>query len=89
LALHYPKIRRLLDLSVFLDAPFYVQSGRRLHDKTPEDFPLGYDKLVLRPMHDRYVSPSKIHASVTLNVANMSQQQVLDKVTALIVPHLT
>lgn len=88
LALHYPKICKLLDMSIFLDAPFYVQAKRRLHDNL-HGFPSQYDAAVLRPMHDRYVTPSRIHAEVVLNVVQLNQPQVLQKVSALIAQKTT
>ncbi|HWB38841.1 MAG TPA: hypothetical protein VG604_01215 [Candidatus Saccharimonadales bacterium] len=90
LALYYPKIRKLLDLSVYLDAPFQTHVERRIHSSLRlGNFPPDYRRLVLRPMHDRYVAPSKVQADVVVNVAKLNQKQVLDKVTPLIAARIT
>ena len=88
LVLHYTKIRKLLDMSVFLDAPFYVHSQRRVHGKL-HNFPPDYDSAVLRPMHDRYVTPSRVHADTVLNVTQLNQTQVLATVAGLIAKRTT
>jgi len=90
LALHYPKIRKLLDLSFYLDAPFQTHVERRIHSGLhPSQFPPEYRRLVLRPMHDRYVAPSKVHADVSLNVAKLNEKDVLRRVAALITAKIT
>jgi uridine kinase len=88
LTLHFPKIRKLLDFSIYLDAPFNVHISRRVHGKL-HSFPEDYDRLVLQPMNDRYVSPSRVHADITLNAGSLTQKQVLKKTTDLLIPRIT
>ena len=90
LALHFPKIRNLLDLSIYLDAPFQTHVERRINsDSHLGYFPPDYRRLVLRPMHDRYVAPSKVQADLVLNVAKLNQKQTLNKVAPLIASKIT
>lgn len=84
LVLHFPKIRNLLDLSFYLDVPADLQIDKKLHR-----LPKNYEQSVLRPMYERYVSPSRIHADATLNLAKLSEKQALKKVTDLLVTRST
>ncbi len=68
-ALYYPGLRRLYDLSVYVDAPDEVCYQRRLardireRGRTPESVAEHYAATV-RPMAERYVRPSSQHADV-------------------------
>lgn len=85
LALHFPKIRALLDLSIYLDGPFDIHVARRLHTKIhPNEFPPEYVQKVLRPMHERYVAPSKVQADLVINVTSQSEKDVLKKVAPMV-----
>jgi len=89
-ALYYPKIRQLLDLSIYLDAPFHTHVSRREHSQPQTaEHPDDYRRLVLRPMHDRFVGPSKVHAEVRLDAAQLNQKQVVRHIMTLLAPQLT
>lgn len=79
LALYFEGIRNLLDKSIYLDAPFSVHTGRRLHGKLHK-FPPEYDELILRPMHELYVKPTKLYADLLINVTDMEADKVLKEV---------
>lgn len=79
LALWDAPIRRQLDLKVFLDAPFDVHLSRRIHFKFDE-----YVESILKPMHERYVAPSKRYADAVIDVSGKPAQAVTDEVLALI-----
>jgi uridine kinase len=79
LTLHYPLLRGLLDIKIYLDAPYELHSKRRVHGKL-YNFLSQYNDLVLKPMHNQYVLPSKQYADVAIDIAAKNQQQVLDEV---------
>ncbi len=66
--LHEERLRRLLDLSVFVDVPADVRLARRIRrDVIDRGIPVEetlrlYERFV-RPMHERYVQPSARHAT--------------------------
>jgi uridine kinase len=68
-ALYYPGLRRLYDLSVYVDAPDNVCYERRLardireRGRTEESVATHYATTV-RPMAERYVRPSSQHADL-------------------------
>jgi len=74
LVLHDPRIRALLDFSVFIDVPADTRLLRRLHrDVTARGLPFEetlrlYEHCV-SPMHERFVQPSACHANVVWNQA--------------------
>ena len=66
--LHEPRIRRLLDLSVFVDMPADIRLLRRIRRDTggrgiPVEETLRLYERFVRPMHERYVQPSAAHAT--------------------------
>lgn len=71
-ALHYPGLRKLYDLSVYVDAPDEVCYQRRLardtqeRGRTPECVASHYAETV-RPMAEKYVRPSAQYADVTVD----------------------
>lgn len=77
LALWQPDVRKLLDLKVYLDAPFETHLERRVHFKKD-----GYVEGVLGPMHRQYVGPSQEHADLVIDVAERSPAEVLAAVEA-------
>lgn len=90
LTLHFPKIRKLLDYSVYLDAPFALASARRVHSKVhPNEFPDDYNRHVLKPMQERYVNPTKVSADLVLNVEKLDKREVLKRVRTIVMPQLT
>jgi uridine kinase len=70
-ALWWPEIRDLLDLKVFVDAPEETRFRRRLQrdvttrGRTPESVEHQFD-ITVRPMHARYVEPTRLFADVVL-----------------------
>ena len=70
-ALHYPGLRELYDLSVYVEAPDEVCYGRRLardvkeRGRTEASVASHYAATV-RPMAERYVRPSAVHAMLTV-----------------------
>lgn len=69
--LHPPAVRRLFDLSVYLDTPMALRHRRRLaRDVAERGYTAGAIEHQLRtavaPMHERYVEPQKPHADVVL-----------------------
>ena len=74
-------LRALFDLKVYLEAPFELHLGRRIHFMMD-----GYAETVLKPMHDKYVAGSKQYADIVLDVADLSAEEVLRKTEAML-PH--
>lgn len=74
LVLHDPRVRALLDYSVFVDVPAELRLERRIRRDTgarailPEETLRLYHHCV-RPMHDRFVQPSARHASAVWDQA--------------------
>lgn len=79
LTLWSPKVRKFLDLKIYLDAPFELHLERRIHFMIK-----GYTEKVLKPMHDKYVSASKRYADKVIEVSELSPEQVLDEVKTLL-----
>ena len=75
LLLAVPSLRRLLDVKVFVEAPADVRLARRIkRDLGPARgrtlrSVLGQYLSTVRPMHDRYVAPSRKHADVVVTDA--------------------
>lgn len=71
LVLADPGLRALMDLRVFVHADAEARLGRRLErdtadrGRTPESV-IEQFELTVRPMHDRYVEPSREHADMTI-----------------------
>ncbi len=72
LALHYPDLRPLFDLSIYVDAPHDICLTRRIHRDTRER---GRTEASVRaqfeatayPMAIQYVLPSQTHATLTVS----------------------
>lgn len=79
LTFYFEKLRSLFDLSVYLQAPFELHAGRRVHGKL-HNFPAEYDELVLKPMHKQYVFPFKKYADLVIDIDNLTRGDVLEKV---------
>jgi uridine kinase len=84
LLLHYPGLRELLDKSVFLNAPFEIHSNRRVHPAEQE-----YKNNVIRPMVEKYVVPSSVHADLVIDVVENGQDEVLSQVIEILPPALS
>lgn len=83
MALHLAELRNLFDCSIFLDAPFELHASRRIHGKLHK-FPPEYDEFVLRPMHEKYVLPSKKFADVVIQVDQKTAADVLAEAQKLL-----
>ncbi len=71
LILHSKEVRAVLDEAIFFDTPEELRFQRRLNrdvherGRTPEGVRKQFD-LQVRPMHDLFVEPSKIHAQTII-----------------------
>lgn len=72
LALHYPELLPLYDVSVYVDAPHEICLARRIHrdirerGRTETSVREQYEAAV-RPMADLYILPSQLHATLTVS----------------------
>ena len=81
LALHFPQLRALFDLAVYVDTPSSVCLSRRIQRDTRER---GRTELSVReqyaatagPMAEQYVRPSATHASVVVDGAAPLRQAI-------------
>lgn len=85
LALHYPELRSLYDLSIYVEAPHDVCLARRIHrdvrerGRTEESVRQQFHATA-QPMADLYVLPSREHATLTVqgtDSLDWSVEQVL------------
>lgn len=78
LALYDPRIRALLDLSVFLEMPLWESSRRRSATKDPigKEY---FDQLLV-PMYAKYVEPTKAFADLLIDVTEKNADEVLSMV---------
>ena len=71
LALHYPQLRKLFTIKIFVETPADIRFIRRLtrdiHERgrTPESVNKQYLSTV-RPMHEQFVEPSKYYADLII-----------------------
>ena len=71
LIMNYPKLRSLLDLKVFIDTNNDMRMERRVNrdiserGRTPKEVMDRYIN-TLKPMHDQFIEPMKIHADVVI-----------------------
>lgn len=71
LILNYPKLRRMFDLKLYVDANSDMRMERRVsrditeRGRTPEEVLSRYIK-TLKPMHQQFIEPMKVHADVVL-----------------------
>ena len=71
LALHYPQLRKLFTIKIFVETPADIRFIRRLtrdiHERgrTPESVIKQYLSTV-RPMHEQFVEPSKYYADLII-----------------------
>lgn len=76
-----PAIRHLFDIRLFVETSEPMRFGRRLlrdveeRGRTPDGVRLQYDKTV-KPMHELYVEPSKVHAHHILSGETMADLKV-------------
>ena len=71
LTLHYPQLRKLFTIKIFVDTPADIRFIRRLtrdiyeRGRTPESVNKQYLSTV-RPMHEQFVEPSKYYADLII-----------------------
>ena len=71
LILNYPKLRSMFDLKLYVDANSDMRMERRVsrditeRGRTPEEVLSRYIK-TLKPMHQQFIEPMKVHADVVL-----------------------
>lgn len=89
LTLWWEDLRAVLDLKVFVDAPPDVRLLRRLMRDTRErgrtsDSVLTQYLTTVRPMHERYVEPTKVHADCIVNNGTSGHQALQDAAAAIL-----
>ena len=71
-ALHYPQLRKLYTIKIFIETPENVRFNRRLNrdikerGRTIKSVKKQYETTVL-PMHEEFIEPSKKHAEIIIN----------------------
>lgn len=71
-ALHYPQLRKLYTIKIFIETPENVRFNRRLNrdikerGRTIKSVKKQYETTVL-PMHEEFIEPSKEHADIIIN----------------------
>ena len=84
LLLHYPSVRSELDISFFLASDIEQTAKRRANQAENEEW---YLENIMKPMHREYVAPSSKHATYTIDVAQMSSDEVSRAVENLLKRH--
>ena len=93
LALHYEELRRLYDLSVYVDTPDEVCYQRRMardvqeRERTPESVAKHYADTV-RPMAEQFVRPSARYADLVVDGTSSFDWSVEQVLSALRKKHL-
>ena len=75
LVLYDERVRKLLNTSIWLDTDHDTRWARRVHFKNPE-----YEEKVLKPMHKKFVEPTKQYAEHVIDVSNLSKEEVFSQV---------
>ena len=92
LIMNYPKLRRLLDLRIFIEANSEMRMERRVRrdiaerGRTPKEVMDRYLN-TLKPMHDQFIEPMKIHADMVINNhqnEDINITGVIDRIKSLI-----
>ena len=87
-ALHFPQLRKLYTLKIFMDTPENIRLERRLvrdvkeRGRTVKSIKEQYNSTVL-PMHNKYVEPSKIFSDLILNGED-NTNNIVNKIEELI-----
>ena len=81
LVLYDSRIRDLLSISIFLDTEHETRWSRRFAytNKNAE-----YEKLVIIPMHNQFVEPTKKYADHIIDVSIIKKEEVLKKVEGIL-----
>jgi len=77
--LWWEELRRLLDLKVFVDAPADLRLMRRIQRDVAErgrglESVLRQYLQTVRPMHERYVEPTKVHADLVVTNEHLVEE---------------
>lgn len=92
LIMNYPKLRRLLDLRIFVDAMSDIRMERRVQrdiverGRTPKEVMNRYLN-TLKPMHEEFIEPMKMHADIIINNHQnkpVDINEVIDRINSLI-----
>lgn len=78
LALHDPRLNGLYDQTFYLDLHEAGRHERRDKHTGPAE---EYKTHVLRPMHDRYVEPTKARADAVIDITGMGVEEIRDRIT--------
>ena len=73
------RIRGFLDTSIWLDVDYEKRWERRVHFKYPE-----YKEKVLKPMHDKFVEPTKKYADHIIKASALTESQIEREVEDII-----
>jgi uridine kinase len=73
MTLCFPMLRNFYDYSFYLDLDSQTRERRRV---TGKYFDEKYNKLVLRPMHEKHVEPTKKLADIVIDVSNAHAKRV-------------
>ncbi len=81
LLLHYEKIRKLLDSSIFLDEKHDIRWARRpIRGNSNKE----YEEKVIIPMHNQYIEPTKNYADHVIDISNLTKEDVLKEAERII-----
>jgi len=75
LALYNERLRELYDFMIFLDIPIEESLKRRCKNIGYDDFK--YNKLILKPMHKKYVEPTKKYADLVIDVVKNNKEEAM------------
>lgn len=74
MALQNEKIRNLFDYTIFLDIP--IEESMKRRDKITYNDESEYNNKILKPMHKKYVEPSKDIADISIDVLKNNKDEV-------------
>ena len=92
LIMNYPKLRRLLDLRIFIEANSEMRMERRVRrdiaerGRTPKEVMDRYLN-TLKPMHEQFIEPMKVHSDLVINNhqnEDINITGVIDRIKSLI-----
>lgn len=76
------RIRDLMDLKIYLDAP--IEESIKRQSTNRKDFGREYFDGILAPMHTAFIEPGKKYADMVLDVSAMSREEVLERIESQI-----
>jgi len=75
LTLYDERVRKFLNTTIWLETDHDTRWARRVHFKNSE-----YEEKVLKPMHKKFVEPTKQYAEHIIDVSNLSKEEVFSQV---------